>query len=297
MTGGGPPDSIETAVSLMSNGGFSSATHSPPQSTSNNATRGSHEQEQDSGNESGRNSDYRASTSVDSQLALLRTEMVGLRQLDMSLLCQLWTLNEAIQALKEQRVSAGGGNPHLHGLHGVRANNSVSPVPEGDSEDGTGDGSGSGTGTGEHGAGAWEQELDEVDAGENGSPSDWNGDVNRSQQGFNLSEEDEEEEDENYYTTPVHEQRNQDQPNKRKKTRSPVHLQSPELLQHHPNPLLAIHLERQKERRKEQERQEQQVIQRQNGHHQQMSGLHQRPSQEHLYQNVRDTHRAHFGPY
>ena len=97
--------------------------------------------------------------------------MVGLRQLDMSLLCQLWTLNEAIQALKEQRVSAGGGNPHLHGLHGVRANNSVSPVPEGDSEDGTGDGSGSGTGTGERGAGAWEQELDEVDAGENGSPS------------------------------------------------------------------------------------------------------------------------------
>ena len=171
MNGGGPPDSIETAVSLMSNGGFSSATHSPPQSTSNNATRSSHEQEQDSGNESGRNSDYRASTSVDSQLALLRTEMVGLRQLDMSLLCQLWTLNEAIQALKEQRVSAGGGHPHLHGLHGVRANNSVSPVPEGDSEDGTGDGSGSGTGTGEHGAGAWEQELDEVDAGENGSPS------------------------------------------------------------------------------------------------------------------------------
>ena len=42
--------------------------------------------------------------------------------------------------------------------------------------------------------------------------------MNRSQQGFNLSEEDEEEEDENYYTTPVHEQRNQDQPNKRKVT-------------------------------------------------------------------------------
>ena len=36
-------------------------------------------QDKDSGNESGRNSDYRASTSVDSQLALLRNEMVSFR--------------------------------------------------------------------------------------------------------------------------------------------------------------------------------------------------------------------------
>lgn len=38
---------------------------------------------------------------LDVQLALLRKEMVGLRQLDMSLLCQLWSLNEAIQEYKQ----------------------------------------------------------------------------------------------------------------------------------------------------------------------------------------------------
>ncbi|XP_054482227.1 protein FAM89A [Anoplopoma fimbria] len=37
---------------------------------------------------------------LDAALALLRKEMVGLRQLDMSLLCQLWSLNEAIQEYK-----------------------------------------------------------------------------------------------------------------------------------------------------------------------------------------------------
>lgn len=42
----------------------------------------------------------RRSSSLDSQLATLRKEMVGLRQLDMSLLCQLWSLNESIQEFK-----------------------------------------------------------------------------------------------------------------------------------------------------------------------------------------------------
>ncbi|XP_072230867.1 protein FAM89A [Leuresthes tenuis] len=37
---------------------------------------------------------------LDAALALLRKEMVGLRQLDMSLLCQLWSLHEAIQECK-----------------------------------------------------------------------------------------------------------------------------------------------------------------------------------------------------
>ncbi|XP_071963266.1 protein FAM89A-like [Antedon mediterranea] len=37
---------------------------------------------------------------VDAGLALLRKEMVGLRQLDMSLLCQLWSLHESIQEYK-----------------------------------------------------------------------------------------------------------------------------------------------------------------------------------------------------
>ncbi|XP_072514867.1 leucine repeat adapter protein 25 [Salminus brasiliensis] len=39
-------------------------------------------------------------TSLDAALAMLRKEMVGLRQLDMSLLCQLWSLYESIQEYK-----------------------------------------------------------------------------------------------------------------------------------------------------------------------------------------------------
>ena len=125
--------------------------------------------------------------------------------------------------------------------------------------------------------------------------TEWNGDVNRcTQGGFNDLSGDEDHDEENYYTTPVHERRSayqpQDQRQQQQQQRSPVHLQSPTLLQHHPNPLLAIHLERQKERRKAEQERQQQVIQRQNM-------MMQRPSQEHLYQNVRDTHKAHFGPY
>ncbi|XP_078389097.1 leucine repeat adapter protein 25 [Cetorhinus maximus] len=37
---------------------------------------------------------------LDAALAVLRKEMVGLRQLDMSLLCQLWSLYESIQEYK-----------------------------------------------------------------------------------------------------------------------------------------------------------------------------------------------------
>ncbi|KAM8831855.1 protein FAM89A [Spinachia spinachia] len=37
---------------------------------------------------------------LDAALALLRKEMVGLRQQDMSLLCQLWSLHESIQEYK-----------------------------------------------------------------------------------------------------------------------------------------------------------------------------------------------------
>lgn len=38
--------------------------------------------------------------SLDAALAVLRKDMVGLRQLDMSLLCQLWSLYESIQEYK-----------------------------------------------------------------------------------------------------------------------------------------------------------------------------------------------------
>lgn len=41
------------------------------------------------------------SSRLDAQLAVLRKEMVGLRQMDMSLLCQLWSLNESIQEYKQ----------------------------------------------------------------------------------------------------------------------------------------------------------------------------------------------------
>lgn len=52
-------------------------------------------------------------TRLDAQLALLRKEMVGLRQLDMSLLCQLWSLNESIQEYKQvlQDRSPTGWDP------------------------------------------------------------------------------------------------------------------------------------------------------------------------------------------
>ena len=56
------------------------------------------------------------------------TLKVGLRQLDMSLLCQLWSLNEAIQALKDQQQLINKSNQL------IRQNNSVSPVME-DTED------------------------------------------------------------------------------------------------------------------------------------------------------------------
>ena len=36
-------------------------------------------------------------TNLDSQLSFLRQEMVGLRQLDMDLLCKFWALNEKMQ--------------------------------------------------------------------------------------------------------------------------------------------------------------------------------------------------------
>ncbi|XP_063751122.1 protein FAM89A [Eleginops maclovinus] len=53
---------------------------------------------------------------LDAALALLRKEMVGLRQLDMSLLCQLWSLHESIQEFKgssllsEASLSADNGS-------------------------------------------------------------------------------------------------------------------------------------------------------------------------------------------
>ncbi|XP_013386858.1 leucine repeat adapter protein 25 [Lingula anatina] len=49
----------------------------------------------------GLNSVKRSRLSLDAAITQLRKEMVTLRQLDMSLLCQLWALNESIQDYKQ----------------------------------------------------------------------------------------------------------------------------------------------------------------------------------------------------
>ncbi|XP_064484888.1 leucine repeat adapter protein 25-like [Ornithodoros turicata] len=68
-------------------------------------------------------------TRLDAQLALLRKEMVGLRQLDMSLLCQLWSLNESIQEYKQalQERSPTWDPTHEELLGQLNGRNSVSP--------------------------------------------------------------------------------------------------------------------------------------------------------------------------
>lgn len=43
----------------------------------------------------------RKATNLDNQLAILRREMYSLRQLDLSLLSQLWSLNESIQDFRQ----------------------------------------------------------------------------------------------------------------------------------------------------------------------------------------------------
>ncbi|XP_071518873.1 uncharacterized protein [Panulirus ornatus] len=85
----------------------------------------------------------RRSSTLDSQLAVLRKEMVGLRQLDMSLLCQLWSLNESIQEFKQlinERAATGldwgGGDTSAedtddyYGIPVRRPNPYLHPVPE-----------------------------------------------------------------------------------------------------------------------------------------------------------------------
>ncbi|XP_076065584.1 uncharacterized protein LOC143039433 [Oratosquilla oratoria] len=81
----------------------------------------------------------RRQSNLDSQLALLRKEMVGLRQLDMSLLCQLWSLNESIQEFKQmihdRSVDWGGDTSaedtdDYYGIPARRPNPYLHPVPE-----------------------------------------------------------------------------------------------------------------------------------------------------------------------
>jgi len=51
-------------------------------------------------------------SSLDSQLSFLRKEMVSLRQIDMNLLCQLWSLNESLQELKLTQSRNSSLSPH-----------------------------------------------------------------------------------------------------------------------------------------------------------------------------------------
>uniref|UniRef100_A0A8C6X8E0 Family with sequence similarity 89 member B n=1 Tax=Naja naja TaxID=35670 RepID=A0A8C6X8E0_NAJNA len=69
----------------------------------------------------------RRPANLDAALAVLRKEMVGLRQLDMSLLCQLWSLYESIQEFKSlfQDMSSS-----LHSEGSLAAENSFSDEEE-----------------------------------------------------------------------------------------------------------------------------------------------------------------------
>lgn len=70
-------------------------------------------------------------TTLDTQLAVLRREMFGLRQLDLSLLSQLWSLNESIQEfrqlLQEQEDRAPSPSPSSE--EGEDATYGVHPPP------------------------------------------------------------------------------------------------------------------------------------------------------------------------
>jgi len=74
---------------------------------------------EDRGSQNGLNQDFASRTqvsrkfsSLDSQLSYLRKEMVSLRQVDMNLLCQLWSLNESIQELKLAASRNSSLSPH-----------------------------------------------------------------------------------------------------------------------------------------------------------------------------------------
>ncbi|XP_026541208.1 leucine repeat adapter protein 25 [Notechis scutatus] len=69
----------------------------------------------------------RRPANLDAALAVLRKEMVGLRQLDMSLLCQLWSLYESIQEFKSlfQDMSSS-----LHSEGSLAAENGFSDEEE-----------------------------------------------------------------------------------------------------------------------------------------------------------------------
>ncbi|XP_054265397.1 protein FAM89A-like isoform X2 [Macrosteles quadrilineatus] len=53
----------------------------------------------------------RKMTTLDTQLAILRKEMFSLRELDLSLLSQLWSLNESIQEFRQMQEAFSPPSP------------------------------------------------------------------------------------------------------------------------------------------------------------------------------------------
>ncbi|XP_071647452.1 protein FAM89A isoform X3 [Temnothorax longispinosus] len=87
----------------------------PPTRSSSKSQRGGKTTLQSSSSSSRPSPPARQLTTLDTQLAVLRREMFGLRQLDLSLLSQLWSLNESIQEfrqlLQEQEDRAPSPSP------------------------------------------------------------------------------------------------------------------------------------------------------------------------------------------
>jgi len=102
----GPPQALYANIAGTSDLLSSSAASTP-------FTRGSEERrESESGLDSAKSQVSRKFSSLDSQLSYLRKEMVSLRQIDMNLLCQLWSLNESIQEVKATVSRNSSLSPH-----------------------------------------------------------------------------------------------------------------------------------------------------------------------------------------
>ncbi|XP_067620739.1 uncharacterized protein lmgB [Eurosta solidaginis] len=92
-------ESLSDRESIHSRASSSHSSHHTPTNTytDNGGTSASSIRDGGSG---GSGNSSASTTTLDTQLAILRREMYGLRQLDLSLLSQLWALNESIQGFR-----------------------------------------------------------------------------------------------------------------------------------------------------------------------------------------------------
>ncbi|CRK87177.1 CLUMA_CG000985, isoform A [Clunio marinus] len=77
----------------------------------------------------------KSNLTLDNQLAILRREMYGLRQLDLSLLSQLWALNESIQEFRTMLEENENLSPHSPSPSNSDLNSLASDDEEGVNED------------------------------------------------------------------------------------------------------------------------------------------------------------------